>query len=275
MKKIHIPFIFLVLLFANTTILFSQQAHQPDSVVVVFGDTRAHPEVHRTVVNKIMSVKPLAVFHTGDLVFNGSKKSAWKTFEEIEAPIIKNSRLYPAYGNHELHSKIMSRDFSLPNNGKWYSVELMNIHFLVIDNYSNYTVGSEQYQWLENDLKKCDKKKFRVVVMHLPVYSSGPHSTQLKKLRKNLVPLFEKYKVSIVFNAHNHCYEKAYSNGIYYITTAGGGAPFYKKSKDIPESQFFVNAYHFCTLKNINNTLHIQALDTNLKVIDKFEVNLP
>ena len=271
MKKAFFFLILVFLFFANNLVLFGQ----PDSILVVFGDTRAHPEVHRTVVNKIMLFKPVAVFHTGDLVFNGLKKSAWKKFEEIESPIIQNSRLYPAYGNHELHSKTMAKDFSLPNNGKWYSVELMNIHFLVIDNFSNYTIGSEQYQWLENDLKNCAKNKFRVVIMHLPVYSSGPHNTQVKKLRKNLVPLFEKYNVSIVFNAHNHCYEKAYSNGIYYITTAGGGAPFYKKSKDIPESQFFVNEYHFCTLKNIDNTLHLEALDTNLRVMDKIDLKLP
>lgn len=275
MKHFFLKLFFSALLFLNSAWGIAQTDINKDSVVVVFGDTRAHPEVHRTVVNKIMLYKPVAVFHTGDLVFNGFKKSAWKKFEEIESPIIQNSRLYPAYGNHELHSKTMAKDFSLPNNGKWYSVDFMNIHFLVIDNFSNYTVGSEQYQWLENDLKNCSKNKFRVVIMHLPVYSSGPHSTQVKKLRKNLVPLFEKYKVSIVFSAHNHCYEKAYSNGIYYITTAGGGAPFYKKSKDIPESQYFINTYHFCTLKNIDHTLHLEALDTNLQVIDKIDLKLP
>jgi len=275
LKTIRIYLFFWILICSNISFLFSQQISQTDSVIVVFGDTRSNPEVHRTVVNKIMLYKPLAVFHTGDLVFNGSKKSAWVTFEEIEAPIIKNSRLYPCYGNHELHSKIMSRDFALPNNGKWYSVDIGNCHFVVIDNFSDYTKGSEQYQWIENDLNNCPPGKFRMVIMHLPVYSSGPHNTQNKKIRKYLVPLFEKYKVSFVFSAHNHCYEKAYSHGIYYITTAGGGAPFYKKSKDIPESQFFINTYHFCTLKNTGHTLHLEAIDTNLRVIDKIEVKQP
>ncbi len=261
-------------------LLLTSAFSQNDSVIVVFGDTRtvvsgnAYPNnfVNKSIIKTLMQFKPLAVFHTGDIVFNGLKKSAWEKFREFSKSILDNSRLYPAYGNHELHSKILSHDFALPHNGKWYSVDLMNIHFLIIDNFSDYKIGSEQYKWIEHDLKNCNKNAFRVVIMHLPVYSSGPHATQIKKLHKYLVPLFEKYGVNIVFSAHNHCYERAYSNGIYYITTAGGGAPMYPKTRNIPESQFFVNKYNFCTLKKIADNLHIEALDTSLNVIDTFEI---
>lgn len=274
MKNIIYKIVFLSLLL----ICFVSARAQNDSTIVVFGDTRTtvsgnthtNNTINKSVINNLMHFKPLAVFHTGDIVFNGLKKSAWIRFEDFCAPIINGSKFYPAYGNHELHSKTVSRDFKLPNNGKWYSVDIVRFHFLIIDNFSDYKVGSEQYQWLENDLKNCSADKFRMVVMHLPVYSSGPHNTQNRKLRKNLVPLFEKYKVNIVFNAHNHCYERAYSNGVYYITTAGGGAPMYPKTKNIAESKLWLQAFHFCMLQIKNNNIELQAIDTNMNVIDEF-----
>jgi acid phosphatase type 7 len=256
----------------SLSVSFAQKESLKDSVVVVFGDTRTNHEVHRTIVKDIMHYKPLAVFHTGDLVYNGHKNSQWLLFREISAPIIDSSRFYPSFGNHERHSKIMSGDFSVPNNGKWYGVNIGKVHFTVIDNYSDFSKGSEQYQWLLNDLASAGNYRFRVVVMHLPVYTSGPHKSKLKKIRKYLVPLFEKYNVSVVFSGHVHCYEKAFSNHIYYITTGGGGAPLYPKLNDAPESQLYIRTYNFCTLKVKENTLQIQALDTNMRVIDEVMV---
>jgi len=258
--------VFLVL---NLNASFSQISLNADSVVVIFGDTRTNHDVHRIVVKDIMRYKPMAVFHTGDLVYNGKKNSAWSIFKEISAPIIDSSRFYPSFGNHEHHSKYLSDGFTVPNNGKWYSVNICNVHFTVIDNYSDFREGSDQYKWLISDLASSGNSMFRVVVMHLPVYTSGPHKANSKKIRKYLVPLFEKYKVSVVFSGHVHCYERAFSNHIYYITTGGGGAPLYPKLNDPPESQLYIRTYNFCKLKINKNSLQIQALDTNRKVIDE------
>jgi predicted phosphodiesterase len=264
-------FILLVFVALNFNASFAQSESKADSVIVVFGDTRTNHEVHRVVVKAIMHYKPVAVFHTGDLVYNGKRNSAWSLFKEISAPIIDSSRFYPSFGNHELHAAVMSTDFKLPNNGKWYSVDIGKIHFTVIDNYSDFSMGSEQYKWLVSDLSSYGNK-FCVVVMHLPVYSSGPHQTRVKKLKNTLVPLFTKYGVDFVFSGHNHCYEKAFANNVYYITTAGGGAPLYPQTKNLPESQLYVKTYNFCTLTVNDSLLQLRALDTNLKVIDEITV---
>ncbi len=269
-----IKFILFIFVVLSGIIVSPYLIAQPtaDSTIVVFGDTRTNHDVHRLIVKNIMQYKPVAVFHTGDLVFNGKSNSAWSIFEQISAPILDSSRFYPSFGNHEMHSAKMTNDFKMPNNGKWYSVNIGKIHFVVIDNYSDFKKGSKQYKWLVSDLAAADKFMFRVVVMHLPVYTSGSHKNKLKKIRKYLVPIFEQYGVSVVFSGHVHCYEKAFSNNIYYITTGGGGAPLYLKAKEIPESQLYIKTYHFCTLNVSGNNLKIQTIDTSRKVID--EVNL-
>jgi len=54
-----------------------------------------------------------------------------------------------------------------------------------------------------------------------------------------LVPLFEQYGVDMVFNGHDHHYERtcpiragqcssAQEGGVVYYVTGGGGAPLYK-----------------------------------------------
>jgi acid phosphatase type 7 len=270
MKHFRIIFLSFLLIFCAHGLQAQQNAN--DSVVVVFGDTRTNHEVHRAIVKEIMKWKPIAVFHTGDLVFNGKKHSAWMLFKEITKPIIDSSRFYPSFGNHERHSRMMDETLSVPNNGKWYSVDINKVHYTVIDNYSDYSPGSEQYKWLVNDLETSANSSFRVVIMHLPVYSSGLHRTSIKKLKKTLVPLFEKYKVAAVFSGHNHCYEKAFANNVFYITTAGGGAPLYPKTKDLPQSQLYIKAYNYCTLKVKNNILLVQAWDIDRKVLDEIVI---
>jgi len=241
--------------------------------VIIYGDTRNGHDTHRKIIQCILTYKPAAVFHTGDLVFNGKSQRHWDIFNDIVADLVKVAPLYPVMGNHELGVLDVRQNLQLPNEGKWYSVDIQNIHYVIIDVTSKYKTGSEQYNWLLNDLShQPNGTKFTVVLMHYPVYTSSFHRTQLKKLRRNLVPLFEKYSVDAVFNAHNHSYERCYSNGIYYITTAGGGAPLYDFRKGDPHSQLYVKTNHFCTLTQQHDSLFVTAIDTNLRQIDRFGV---
>lgn len=239
--------------------------------IVIYGDSRTNHAVHRKVVNAIMKESPIMVFHTGDLVFNGKMKSQWDNFNSIISPILKTAKFYPCYGNHELKSKLMSDYYKMPNKGKWYSVDTLGIHFIVLDNYAKYGKKSKQYKWLENDLEK-NHSKFTIVVMHKPPYTTTKHAAGAKKPRKKLVPLFEKYKVDIVFSGHVHAYEKSFANGVYYVITGGGGAPLHSQISTSEYCKLFVKDYNFCKLWVENNTLNVQALDTNLNTIDKFQI---
>jgi predicted phosphodiesterase len=247
-----------------------------DSVrpLVIYGDTRNNHAVHRKVVECIMKYRPEAVFHTGDLVFNGKSKDNWVVFNDIVAELVKIAPMYAAFGNHELGTINIQQEQSIPAGKNWYSVNLQNIHFVLLDLVSGYSPGSEQYQWLKSDLENQPATtKFTVVITHYPFFSSSFHQTQTKKLRKELVPLFKSNGVDAVFSGHNHCYERCYSDGIYYITTAGGGAPLYQLKKPDATSQLFIRNYHFCTLTQQHDSLFVTAIDTNLVQIDRFFIH--
>ena len=241
--------------------------------IVIYGDTRTDHLAHQKVVETIMKTKPLAVFHTGDLVGNGLDPDHWTTFNTIVSELIKIADFYPALGNHERNSQLFFDNFNLPNNEQWYSLEINGIHFIVLDSNSDIRGTSEQYRWLKSDLKDINgENKFIIVIFHHPPFSTGPHKEDETGLRQGIIPLFEEYGVDIVFSGHDHIYERSLYNNIYYVVAGGGGAPLYDQERTSPHSQVFRKTYHFCRLTVRNRELIVEVFDTDLNLIDEFKM---
>ncbi|MCK4236104.1 MAG: metallophosphoesterase [Candidatus Krumholzibacteria bacterium] len=54
-----------------------------------------------------------------------------------------------------------------------------------------------------------EKDRFIAAIFHHPPISTGPHTEDEMGLRKTIVPLFERYGVDVVFNGHDHIYERS------------------------------------------------------------------
>jgi acid phosphatase type 7 len=242
--------------------------------ICIYGDSRSGHGVHQRIVNAIMRLKPVAVFHTGDLVANGRDPGQWAIFNRIVAPLRLSAAFYPALGNHERNAALYFADFKLPGNGRWYWVDIDAIHFIVLDTGSPIGPGSEQYNWLEKYLQRTNPADFTVAVFHHPPLSVGPHAYDEKKLHNSIVPLFEKYDVDLVFAGHDHDYQRFFYNNIHYVVTGGGGAPLYSQKRASPYLKVFLNEYHFCNLTNRHDgQLRVDVFDGNLRVLDSFTVS--
>lgn len=248
----------------------SATAELPSHAVIVYGDSRSGHSVHKAIVRTIIKTKPSAVFHTGDLVNDGSSSSDWTTFNSITSELVESAPFYPALGNHDLPPQLFLDNFDLPNNERWYSVEVDGLHFIVLDSNTDLIAGSDQYEWLENELQQV-ADEFAAVVFHHPVLSTGHHGDELD-LGPILVPLFEEYDVELVLNGHDHNYERSFKDGVYYLVVGGGGAPLYRQEGSSPYSQVFKSAYHFCALTVSDGGVTIQAFDLDLKIIDQFSI---
>ncbi len=244
--------------------------------IVIYGDTRTNHEPHKKIVNLIENRKPETVFHTGDMINDGANKEEWDIFENIISGLRKNSEFFPVHGNHEWLSPNYFKVFNITNWITFYSLDRHNIHFTVIDSEVPFWKGSWQYKWLERDLKKAalsDKTKFKVVLLHRPVYSSGKHGAyDSDVIARELSPLFKKYGVDAVFTGHDHSYERLYKNGIFYIVTGGGGAPLYDMVKKHESSQVYIKSYHYVTLSIFKNKLFFEVFNDVDKRIDSFKV---
>lgn len=217
-----------------------------------------------------MKIEPKAVFNTGDLVNEGSSADQLAIFDNITSELRKITPYYPTIGNHDVPPELFLADFDLPNNERWYSVDIENLHFVVLDTTSDISQGSDQYAWLEADLQPFSGSCVAVVT-HYPLLSTGYHGGD-SDLSRILMPLFEEYNVDIVFSGHDHDYERSFKNGIYYIVTGGGGAPLRGQSTTSRFSQVFEESHNFCTLSVSDGRMTIEAFDPAENVIDRFSV---
>jgi hypothetical protein len=202
--------------------------------------------------------------------------------------------LWPCVGNHEGNSAYYFDFFSLPAVAdgppdhqerpapeRWYSFDYADCHLIALDTDVEVDPESPQYKWLEEDLRNAHAR-WKFVFFHHPAFSSGPHGArgepQMQAVVEHLVPLFEKHDIAAVFVGHDHTYERSFKDGVYYLTTGGGGAPLYTKrlteegEEPNPYSQLYQNILHFVSVDVEEDRILLRAVDTQGNVFDEFEI---
>jgi hypothetical protein len=97
------------------------------------------------------------------------------------------------------------------------------------------------------------------------------------EVRKILCPLVEAAGVDIVFNGHDHDYERTVPfNGTTYIVAGGGGAPLYKFMADSAWDAYKESITHFCILRVSGDTLKVSTVRASDGAVrDSFQVVHP
>jgi len=244
-----------------------------DYKFVVIGDSRGTWDNWRNateIAKAINSESPDFVIHCGDMVDEGRNQSQWDIWLRLMKPLMQNTTLFTVYGNHEYNGSIYYRIFALPNNEMWYSFDYGPCHFTILHNYEPWAEDSLQYIWLENDLSSSDMP-FKIVCFHEPIYCSGGHSNRTD-IRAVWEPLFNKYNVNLVFQAHCHYYQRINPiNETLYIVTGAAGAPL-----SAPEDAWFVNiskkTFHYCVIDVSCDLLELKITvkDLNGDIFDEY-----
>src|SRR3954470_21813133 len=246
-----------------------------------YGDTRDGHEVHRKIVEDVMSFHPALVLQTGDLVHDGSVAGLWKIFDDITGAMRKQVPYYPARGNHDVgpegyYQQRVTQPV-LSGNKLYYSFEKGSLHFVAIDTQQPVGPKSEEGRWLETDLAQAQAAgRFIIPFFHKAIFSIGPHANEadVRALKPVLHPLFQRYGVRLVFEGHDHVYYRTVRDGITYVVTGGGGAPLYDGRH--PElglpGDVFHKVNHFCVVDAYTDRFEISAYGSDLKKIDRFRV---
>jgi hypothetical protein len=229
-----------------------------------------------------------------DFVLNGGDRSpsivsgTLKPYKDIIASV----PMYMARGNHETADK--QRQFSAvagPGDNQYFAFTWGNARFICVNtedrrgNPSPLSKGGTQYQWLENELKTC-KATWKIVFQHIPVisaYDGGP----TKELDDEWA-LLEQYGVDLVFQGHQHNYDRSQplkdkavakdGKGTIYITCSGacGGNEKFPKGTDL---WFLAKTYNegpFLGMVYIDgNKLKFECVGPDKKVIDSLELQKP
>ena len=234
----------------------------------IYGDTRSNPEIHQQVVQQIVIHKPEATFHTGDLNSSGKTQKEYDNFLQIISPLCQISRFFPARGNHEKDLSLFLQNFPFLNGSSYYTVYQDSIRFIILDSVLDLSPGSEQFNWLQKQLKEDIPT---LLILHHPVFSSGEHSDELG-LQLFLPELLQKSSVKAVFSAHDHNYERSEFKGITYIVTGGGGAPLRENKHENPYSLVFIKTYHYLIGEREGKSIIFKVYNLDNNIIDSFTI---
>lgn len=258
---------------------------------VVIGDNRTYPERFAKITARAWAERPNFIINVGDVVTNGNIKEQWiKEYLEPAADLMRRVPTYVAIGNHERNADWYYKYVSYPKPENYYSFDYGNAHFSIIDSNKDLSSDSEQYKWLSEDLRSS-KTPWKFVYHHHPPYSSDENDygdtykgkSELGDTNvRQLVPLYEKYKVDIVWYGHIHDYERTWplregkvdqKRGVIYIQTGGGGAEL---ENFAPTRSWFtakvMSNWQYCLVTIHNGTLRMMAYDIDGRMYDYLEI---
>ena len=254
-----------------------------DLKFMVYGDTRSGPTTHNQIAEDVISTYTQDpdfqsfLLVTGDLVTDGNNETDWDdeffnpTYTNIQA-MLANLPYQACMGNDEGNGVLFEKYFPYPFvNDRYWSYDYGPAHIAVIDQYTDYSSGSAQLTWLENDLQTSDKL-WKFICLHEPGWSAGGGYENNVNVQNDLQPIFESYGVEMVFAAHNHYYSRAVVNGIQHITTGGGGAPLVTPNPGYPNVLVTSMTNHFCKVAIDSNMLSFTAITPTGTVIDTFTI---
>jgi Icc protein len=147
----------------------------------------ANPDVNATLqitIDKInaLAVPPAFALHTGDLT-QLSKAEEFDTLDQLLKGL-KTDRIHFVPGEHDVlndNGKQYRDRYGKDSLGDgWYSFDQKGIHFVGLVNVLNLkagglgSLGTEQLEWLEGDIKKLKSSTPVVVFAHIPLWSIYP-----------------------------------------------------------------------------------------------------
>ena len=190
-------------------------------------DTQDYPNAFANVL-KTVSDKTDFLFHTGDVVEYSKYEYEWKAMLNGNFEYLSQIPMMAIAGNHETTFKNGSNETykhfnnKLPEQsstllGYFYSFNYGNAKFIMLNTneLTSNRLNSEQYYWLENELKNSEQT-WTIVAMHNPMYSVGQWGADSSKnapslgLRSQLQGLFAQYGVDIVLQGHDHTVSRTY-----------------------------------------------------------------
>jgi len=173
------------------------------------GDFGCSKNTKKTIDN-IKDNKPELVLPLGDLSY---QKSANCWFD-IMSPFKKKVMITLGFHDVKDGQAKMDQYFkSFELDKPYYSFDYGKVHFIVIASESSFQQGSPQYKFISEDLKKASEDKdvnWVIVTSYGPFYTSPSIHKAEKPIRDLYHPLFEKYDVDLVLQAHNHNYQRTY-----------------------------------------------------------------
>ncbi len=197
----------------------------------------ANPDVAGTLkaaVDKInaLSTPPQFLLHTGDI----SHLSKPEEFDNVDQ-ILKGTgkEVYFVPGEHDVlnddGAQFRERYAKGSKGAGWYSFDQKGVHFIGLVNVMNLkagglgTLGHEQLEWLEDDVKHLKHSTPIVVFAHIPLWSVYPEWGWGTEDSAQALAYLKKFGSVTVLNGHIHQIMQKVEGNVTFHTAASTAFP--------------------------------------------------
>ena len=238
------------------------------------------------------------LLHAGDLVNRANSDHEWGEWFYAGGWIYRMMPSVATPGNHEYYrgaddkyylSHQWEPTFTFPENGPEgsretvYYIDYQDLRIISLNSIS-YQISeadsAAQVKWLTNLLEN-NPQKWTVVTMHYPVYSTKLGRDN-EEIRNGLQPIFEKYKVDLVLQGHDHAYgrgtnlptgaKKESLQGPIYVVSVSG-PKMYDQGLEEWMQWAASNTQLYQLIKIDGDNLRYEAYTVADELYDVFELN--
>lgn len=161
------------------------------------------------------------VLTTGDNIYGSDTSEAFRKKFELPYKTLldRGVKFFASLGNHDSDEQKFYRPFNM-NGREYYRIERGGVSFYALNSKN---LDEAQIAWLKDELRK-DTNPWRVAFFHHPPFSSGRRHGSDPKAQRLLHPIFAANGIDVVFNGHDHFYERLKrQDGIAYFVTGAAG----------------------------------------------------
>lgn len=268
---------------------------------IYFGDAQnSVKSLWSRTIRGAYSQMPKADFllHAGDLINSRNRDHEWGEWYYAGGWIYSMMPSIATPGNHEYYNnqegiytltEHWRPTFTLPENGPvgyeetvyyidYQDVRIISLNSPMYDESLEHT--AIQNEWLRRVLESNDQK-WTIVTMHHPIYSTAAGRNN-DVLREGLQPIFEKYKVDLVLQGHDHTYgrgtnlpigktEKNALDGPIYVVSVSG-PKMYTLGLDEWMQRGASNTQLYQLIKVDGDVLRFEAYTVDDQLYDAFEL---
>jgi len=264
---------------------------------LAIGDSRTNVTDWEKVSNAANNKKTDFTLFTGDIINDGSVAEDWNAWFDHGKEFLEKNLVYHSVGNHECRGNgetVYPNVFTLPKNTSnteyYYSFTFGNAIFICLNTEEDETgtFPSTQYLWLLNVLEESKDKTWKFVWFHRPFYTTGSHEGEMNYKMNTWFDAFDTFGVDMIFNGHDHMYERTKpiqknsivvaeygsnsDQGRCQIVCGGAGAPLYS-----PGSASWLakgaKKFHYCKIDIDGYDLSFKAYDENNVQFDALKLH--
>ncbi len=268
---------------------------QQQFTFVAMGDSRGAADRLGRTMRGAMAENPLFITFGGDFVDDGTVQRQWDEMFDATSDVFPYVPVLPVHGNHEKSALNYFAQFSLPGNERWYGIAIGNAVFAQLDDCwkgaglsgaygvaCNGTMIHEgnakdlQTQFMNELFTAHAEKPWKFASHHRPIHSETTDFTHGGWVNRDLktawAPVFQNHRVTMVFNGHDHFYQRHKpllgdtvvdnAQGTHFIVTAGAGATLYdvKNSGTVASTK---SAIHYVSVTINGNSISMKSVELN------------